>query len=64
MIIRLNMHEFYELYPQYQEWVCVTNPSEYAMEAVYNRAMHQKPLNAMEANEVRIFFTWVRRTIM
>ena len=63
MIIRLNMHEFYELYPQYLELVRITNPSQYAMEAVYNRAMHQKPLNAMEANEVRIFFTWVEEQL-
>lgn len=59
MIIRMNMHEFYELYPRYQEWVCVANPSQYAIEAVYNRAMHQKPLNVMEAQEVLSFVTWV-----
>ncbi|AFN39308.1 hypothetical protein F485_gp395 [Aeromonas phage CC2] len=59
MIIRLNMHEFYELYPRYQEWVCIEDPSQYAIEAVYNRMMHQKSLNVMEAQEVMAFIAWV-----
>ncbi|QQG34114.1 hypothetical protein ZPAH1_orf00352 [Aeromonas phage ZPAH1] len=61
MIIRLNMHEFYELYPRYREWVCIANPSEYAIEAVYNRAMHKKSLNVMEAQEVLAFIAWVEK---
>ncbi|ASU00250.1 hypothetical protein [Aeromonas phage AS-zj] len=59
MIISLNMHEFYELYPCYQEWVCNESPSQYSINAVYNRMMHKKSLNVMEAQEVMAFIAWV-----